>query len=186
MIEIDPIKETAREDPPANFVEPSRGVVACNGQGLGCVIWWTPDSVLEHEIGEVSAELEELGLDDAPIGISIWEGTYVWQPGPWDCPEDGYTEPRGAFRAPTAEEWVAITTGRNPFVAEDPPTAAPLIVPIAAVAHVVRNALVPVGHHLERLQASDGIARHAQALEGIATALDYVDNLVRAARKDPS
>ncbi len=36
---------------------PSRGVVACDGHGNGCVIWCSPDSQLEFEIAEISSEL---------------------------------------------------------------------------------------------------------------------------------
>lgn len=112
---IDPTHESTR---PA---VPSQGVVASNGQGKGCVLWWTDGSNLDAEIRECSSDLAELGLDDAPRGLSIWEGSYRWVPGPWDCPSDGHTEPIGKFRPPTADEWTAIMAGTSPF--PEPPEA---------------------------------------------------------------
>lgn len=97
-------------------VQPSRAVIANHDNCTGLVLWHTADSYLDHEIDQLgSRRLDDLGLDDAPHGISIWEGTYVWQPGGYECPEDGMSMPDGRFRSPTDDEWVAIRDGRNPW-----------------------------------------------------------------------
>jgi hypothetical protein len=61
------------------------------------------------------SDLDLLGLDDAPEGISIWEGeirtSHTNTP---DANEyDSWLE--GAFRSPTDEEWTAIREGRCPW-----------------------------------------------------------------------
>lgn len=77
---------------------------------------WTVGAYLRFEMEEAGlCRLGELGLDDAPRGISIWEGKYVWQSGGWECPQDGSMHPKGTFRAPTDEEWAAIREGRCPW-----------------------------------------------------------------------
>lgn len=95
--------------------EPSRAVIAMGRDG---VVLWHTGPCLSAEIENMGSSTGDLGLDDAPKGISIWEGTYRWIPGGWEHPEDGETEPCGAFRAPTDEEWDAIKAGRAPW----PPT----------------------------------------------------------------
>lgn len=102
----------------------SRAVVA-NGtsSGAGTVLWCAgPD--IENEVRQISSRLDDLGLDDAPHGISVWEGRYVWFPGSWEYPQDGESMPEGAFRAPTDDEWQAIREGRSPWIAT--PDDAPL------------------------------------------------------------
>jgi hypothetical protein len=93
---------------------PSRAVIA-QGKRNGCVLYVTPGSYLEQECGDISDQLGDLGLDDAPTGISIWEGThkgggYNGHTGDYD---DCY--PVGTFRAPADDEWTAIREGRNPW-----------------------------------------------------------------------
>ena len=94
----------------------SKAVIANMKGTVGIVLWSNTDSQIEHEIGSIgSRRLDDLGLDNAPDGISIWEGAFAWTPGPWDCPADGQLDPDGKFRAPTDEEWVAIREGRSPW-----------------------------------------------------------------------
>lgn len=96
---------------------PSRAVVAMSDdESSGCVLWWV-GSALHYEIKDAGMKtLEDLGLQEAPVGISIWEGQYRSV----QCgnPSGGYdyeSEPVGAFRAPTDEEWAAIRSGTEPW-----------------------------------------------------------------------
>lgn len=98
----------------------SRGVVACDGKGNGCVLWYAGAS-LANEIEEGGlVHLGDLGLDDAPNGISVWEGRYFWTRGPYEYPDDGDSYPSGKFRDPTEEEWQKIRAGRCPWKGKAP------------------------------------------------------------------
>lgn len=95
----------------------SRAVVA-NRNGHGCVLFYRGDSIT-IEIEECCLHhLGDLGLDDAPDGISIWEGAYIWHSGGYEYPQDGSTEPSGKFRSLTEWEWGCVKCGQSPF---DPP-----------------------------------------------------------------
>lgn len=101
-----------------SFEKPSKGVIACTDSGRGVVLW-AVGAHLRYEIEELGFyHLGDLGLDDAPVGISVWEGKYIWQPGSGEHPQDGEVYPGGTFRAPTDAEWEAIRAGRCPW-AED-------------------------------------------------------------------
>lgn len=94
---------------------PSRAVVACDESGGGAVLWYVgADLVVEIEEHGLR-QLCDLGLDDAPRGITVWEGRYVCtgRGGSEDC--DAGTQPEGTFRPPTSEEWAAIMQGRTPW-----------------------------------------------------------------------
>ncbi|KKN31774.1 hypothetical protein LCGC14_0820580 [marine sediment metagenome] len=96
---------------------PSRAVVACDGNGHGAVLW-TVGPHVAHEMNEAGmVELSDLGLDDAPLGVSIWEGVYVTPPAPalQESAGDEGTQPAGKFRPPTDHEWDAIKAGRCPW-----------------------------------------------------------------------
>lgn len=96
----------------------SLAVVASNGSH-GAVIWYVGFSI-SMEVEEAGLDtLCDLGLDDAPVGISIWEGTYVWSPGPFEHPNDGDMWPSGSFRDPTDDEWQAIRKGECPWNPDD-------------------------------------------------------------------
>lgn len=97
----------------------SRAVMANAKQGGGCVLFVEPDCFLEHDISNLSARLDDLGLDDAPLGISVWEGTF--KGGEKDHFNGDYHDvyPVGTFRAPTDDEWTAIRECRNPFASPD-------------------------------------------------------------------
>jgi len=69
-----------------------------------CALWWELD-----DMGSV--DLGDYGLDDAPEGISIWEGMAIWQPGGYECPEDGMMNYEGTFRRLTAEEAAKMQAG---------------------------------------------------------------------------
>lgn len=108
-------KLISSDDQEARPAQPSRVVAVNTDGGRGVALWHTSDSDIAFEIEQTSHLLDDLGLDDAPVGISIWEGSYVWRPGGYECPQDGSTDPVGSFRAPTDEEWQAIREGRNPW-----------------------------------------------------------------------
>lgn len=93
------------------FDKPSRCIVACDGNGNGVVLWF--DGVaLSWEIEEVGCvSLEDLGLDDAPLGVSVWNGSYDYLVGP----DEGPRLSESTFRPPTEEEWNAIRGGVSPW-----------------------------------------------------------------------
>ena len=102
-----------------DFDKPSRAVVA-NNCGDGSVLWYVGGH-LDFEISEgVGNALGDLGLDDAPLGISIWVGKinfteYRTHEGDYDCD----AETVGEFRNPTPEEWDAIKARHNPWNERD-------------------------------------------------------------------
>lgn len=85
----------------------SKAVVACDGRGNGCVLW-TAGPHVRMEVEENGFEqLCDLGLDDAPLGISVWEGRYEYRA--TTHPDEGCeSDPVGKFRRPTDEEWRLI------------------------------------------------------------------------------
>lgn len=100
----------------------SRAVVA-NATGsrsaVGLVLWCIgPD--IEGELESIgSLRLDDLGLDDAPHGVSIWEGRYVWSNPSWENHLEQDSMPEGAFRAPTDDEWQSIREGRSPWTSDE-------------------------------------------------------------------
>lgn len=93
---------------------PSRVLVAA-GPHRGAVLEYE-GSGISNEIDEAGLyELDELGLDDAPRGLSVWEGDYIWEDG-WceghRSPENGQSHPEGKFRPLTAEEWATVSAGK--------------------------------------------------------------------------
>lgn len=87
----------------------NRAVIA-RGQRDGVVLWWVGpafQALIERDRLE---DLYDLRLDDAPRGIVVWEGAYVYV-------EDDY-EPHGAFRLLTADEWVSVRRGVNPWASD--------------------------------------------------------------------
>jgi hypothetical protein len=93
----------------------SRLVVASDGKGNGAAIFAVGAVVLEiDEI--VSPQLMDLGLDDAPAGITIWEGRVAyWESGnPLDGTEYN-SELKGTFRRLTVEELTAVAEGKAPW-----------------------------------------------------------------------
>ncbi len=110
--------EAAANRPTASKL-PSKAVVAMGETGPGAVLWYVGDDLF-NEIDEAGNKTpEDLGLGDAPEGISIWEGVYVWSPGTYEHPYDGDSYPSGKFRAPTDDEWAAIRSGKSPWESEE-------------------------------------------------------------------
>jgi hypothetical protein len=100
----------------AAWEQDSRAVIACNGKGNGAVLWTVgPHIRFEMDEGGLTG-LDDLGLDDAPAGVSVWVGRYVATGG---YPDDGSSDPEGAFRPPTDDEWIAIREGRCPWAEEN-------------------------------------------------------------------
>jgi hypothetical protein len=102
---------------PCKPVKPSKAVIA-NGNHGGCVLFYA-GPVLEGMNDAGLMHLADLGLDDAPHGISVWEGdlrtTHTNTP---DANEyDAILV--GKFRAPTGAEWEAIHANRCPWEATD-------------------------------------------------------------------
>lgn len=117
MSEIELPDEPFHDDPDATWdgyprsawVKPSLAVVACDGGGNGCVLW-TAGPAMRFEIIESGLrDLSDLGLDDAPEGISVWAGRI------YSDPRDDDSELRGEFRSPTIDEWAAIMRGECPW-----------------------------------------------------------------------
>ena len=93
--------------------KPSLAVVANHGDA-GCVLYTAGPHVASH-LEQIGPRLDDLWLDDAPRGITVWEGVY----GPHRLPSmddvDDGCELVGTFRAPTSNEWDAIVRGSNPW-----------------------------------------------------------------------
>lgn len=92
--------------------KPSRLVVSNDAGGNGVVLWGVGE-VMDH-VAAISPQLQDLGLDDAPVGVSVWEGESRWFQSGWETVEWDF-ELKGAFRAPTEEEWGAIRRGACPW-----------------------------------------------------------------------
>jgi hypothetical protein len=111
-------REVKNPDPPYggwNWSKKSLAVIACQG-GSGAALWWVGGHI-DFEISEGQpSDLGDLGLDNAPDGISIWEGVYDYHSDKsYYYNDGGYTEANGDFRNPTEEEWVGIREGRCPW-----------------------------------------------------------------------
>jgi hypothetical protein len=90
--------------------------VIANSNGHGTVLYTAgPALRFEMEEGSGCTRLDDLGMDDAPNGISVWEGFLEYQPGTWECPEDGYNLLRGKYRDLTEAEWEAIKSKKCPW-----------------------------------------------------------------------
>ena len=85
-----------------------RAIIASR-RGHGCVLYYSGTRI-EYAIDEVCMhQLSDLGLDDAPDGLSVWEGTY-------SVDLSGETmEPDGEFRDLDGFEWLDIVNGVDPF-----------------------------------------------------------------------
>jgi len=100
------------------YEENSKAVLASDG--YDGIVLFTVGFSLKHEMQETGVRsLSDLGLDDAPIGISVWEGKYLWTPGGYECPQDGSTHPVGKFRVPSKKEWKAIQKNVCPWDEKD-------------------------------------------------------------------
>lgn len=85
-----------------DFSKSSYAVVAHAGDGEGVVLWQTGPH-LQVQVDLCGPCLMDLDLDDAPLGISVWEGRYI------------QGRPEGYFRRPTPAEGRCIIDNRCPF-----------------------------------------------------------------------
>lgn len=108
----DPLAPTQHNTDPRNWTKPSLAVIACDGDGNGCVLH-TVGPHVTHELDEIGRALGDIGLDDAPEGISIWEGKIKTSGPDHDGEYDAWLD--GTFREPTDDEWAAIRAGRCPW-----------------------------------------------------------------------
>jgi len=91
----------------------SRAVVA-NGCSQGVALWWWGQHI-DCEVDAFGDGLTDLGLDDAPHGVSVWEGHYVYTTVQYIEHVEHESAPVGNFRAPTDTEWDAIRRGVSPW-----------------------------------------------------------------------
>lgn len=98
-----------------DFGRPSHAVVAC-AEGEGVVLWYV-GGYIELEVVEGGLRsLADLGLDDAPRGISVWVGKIIiHETTSFEGDHDYESETKGEFREPSKDEWEAIHAGRNPW-----------------------------------------------------------------------
>jgi hypothetical protein len=89
-----------------DFSKTSLAVVASDGHGNGCVLHHVGGHIA-FDLCEVGRGLGDIGLDNAPEGISIWEGKHE------GSGEDITLE--GDFRDPTDAEAAAIAAGECPW-----------------------------------------------------------------------
>lgn len=101
---------------PRNWDKPSMAVVASDGCGNGCVLFYVGPHI-EEEINAVGRQLSDLSLDDCPDGIWIWEGIYrgITYPSTPDHAEEYDTEIDGKFREPNLVEWNVIRNNLCPW-----------------------------------------------------------------------
>jgi len=92
-----------------DWTKPSLAIVACDGKGHGTVLFTAGPHVRSfiEEVG--TSALGDLGLDDAPHGLSVWEGCII------GGGRDEHTKLSGTFRKLTAQEIVSVTLGQCPW-----------------------------------------------------------------------
>jgi len=92
----------------------SMALIANNAKSSGLVLEVKERCALYYDIDAIGNDLSDLGLDDAPSGLSIWEGYAV------DLVQSYYDsdiehELHGTFRALTVAEWDLLRTGKPLF-----------------------------------------------------------------------
>jgi hypothetical protein len=99
-----------------DFAGDSKAVVVNAGGGDGVVLWYE-GAHMAIEVVREGPYLDGLGLENAPHGISVWEGKYV--PVEDQAPFEYETKPVGMFREPYPDEWAAILKNEPPWDAEN-------------------------------------------------------------------
>lgn len=95
-------------------IKEQSAALVVNGKVGGALIDIKPGCCLDMEFDQIgSCTLGDYGLDDAPNGLSVWEGFDRWVPGGYECPQDGYTEYNGTFRPPTVDELTKLANGER-------------------------------------------------------------------------
>ena len=111
-----PVKVLAwREYEVEDWDLPSYALIAM-GESNGTVVYWRGPHI-GAEVVECSSDLEDLGLDDCPVGLWVWEGRYVVETyyDTYECD----TTPEGTFRKLTEQEIQALVEGRCPWTIEE-------------------------------------------------------------------
>jgi len=107
-IEMSPKGEKCKRLTESGWEDECWAIIA-NNNGQGCVLAYGGGATLRYEIEQEGLHaLDDLGLDDAPEGISVWEGRYITTGGPevlGYCDDNITTQPYGRFRALTHDEW---------------------------------------------------------------------------------
>jgi hypothetical protein len=96
----------------------SCALIASNGKGEGVILFTGgPHVRYELEEGCCSAYLCDYGLDDAPAGLSVWEGKYLLEGNISynDADGDITTQPKGKFRPLTDLEWEHVKNNKSPW-----------------------------------------------------------------------
>jgi hypothetical protein len=89
----------------------SHKAVVANSNHAGTVLYATKE--LKQFVSDIGPRLDDVGLDDAPEGISIWEGNVVTTYDQFNGDYDAFLE--GKFRVPNEREWNAIKKQRSPW-----------------------------------------------------------------------
>lgn len=92
---------------------PNMALIA-NTKNGGVVLHARPGCTLYYEMHEVgSSRVDDYGFDDAPEGLTVWEGIAAWQPGGYETPQDGMTIYEGTYRRLTTEEILKVQKGEE-------------------------------------------------------------------------
>lgn len=97
----------------------SIALIACDGGGNGCVLAHDGAGIEADFEHESSAALDNHGLDDAPEGLSIWEGRMDASKYWTDCGYEYDASLEGTFRDLTPEEWELYRATGVPWTFED-------------------------------------------------------------------
>lgn len=110
------------ERPKSDWIRDSFAVVISNGKGRGWV-HATVGPAVEREIENCGHRIEDLGLSDAPNGVSVWEGRYIYteyyNTEVYYPMVDSESELVGEFREPTEAEWARIEQDEVPWTEEE-------------------------------------------------------------------
>jgi hypothetical protein len=96
----------------------SIALIANNG-GKGCILTYSGPGIEACVDEGGSALLDDNGLDDAPDGLSIWEGYYCVTESHTDCGHEYDATLEGKFRPLTPTEWKLLAETGKPWKYED-------------------------------------------------------------------
>lgn len=103
---------------PRNWDKPSKAVICSDGKGNGCILFHCGPHI-DTELNVVGRQLDEIGLDDCPEGIWVWEGIYQTIKHDYTDGMEYSTEPVGKFSHPTRIEWGCIQGNICPWDEKD-------------------------------------------------------------------
>lgn len=104
-----------QHEPEEDWSKASLAVVASDGSGHGCVLWTAGPHISSLLRDAGVSDLADLGLDDAPEGISVWEGVVRGHKHETMDGTEYETTTEGTFRDPTEEEWASIKKAECPW-----------------------------------------------------------------------